>query len=91
MRLRWHGDPTEAQQPDVGDVLTVLTWVEGIGYAFAGRSTIYRVDHARRLTRGPHVDHPHELVLQVHEDSVAAWSDPTAARFNVIRDRGDRR
>lgn len=60
-RLRWHGDPGEEEQPDVGDVL-----FEDHG------KRIYVVRHARELTRGPDAGRAEELLLYVDPADMSA-------------------
>lgn len=61
MQRRWRGDPTEAEQPDVGDVVVHV----GRDGVYAG-GAIYRVLAARGV-RGRE---PHHLMLTVERGHV---------------------
>lgn len=92
MRRRWHGTPGEPQ-PDVGDVLYVAEWHPKIGDIPAGpilTGNIYRVHHAREVTRGPNAHKPHELLMTLTEESVAALGDPDITYWPIHLDRGER-
>lgn len=79
-RLRWHGDPLEPEQPDIGDVL-----FEDHG------ERIYSVRLARELTRGPHAGKPHELALTVEKTHIGAVQTARTAGARVYPCTRDRR
>lgn len=82
---RWHGDPEEEVQPDVGDV---LAYVDADGM-FCG--PIMLVRHARPVRRREH--EPHELMLLLEEGHVGHLygKDGAGRVFSATRRRHRRK
>lgn len=82
---RWHGDPAEEQQPDVGDVLAYVDPEQG--YMFVGPVMLVR--HARPIRGREH--EPHELMLTLEEGDMSHLQEPEGTIFTAIKNRRRRR